>query len=165
MPPKVKPDDLIDALVDPRVIEALAKALAPHITLSIEEFLKTKLKEFESVIKNIKNDVTRLNNKCDIIAKRNDSLKGLVNCQNSPIDDLEAYIHCDNLIIRGLTEHSAAKRATSATALDDRASLMDGHTSVQSTVIDFCKDALGVNVSPGDISIAHRMKACNKDSV
>jgi len=42
---------------------------------------------------------------------------------------------------------------------------MDGHTSVESTVIDFCKDALGVNVSPGDISIAHRMKAGNRDSV
>jgi len=53
-------------------------------------------------LKTIKNDVTRLNNKCDIIAKENDSLKGLVNCQNSRIDDLEAYlrsIRCDNLII------------------------------------------------------------------
>jgi len=71
------------------------EVLAPHITLSIEESLKTKLKEFESAIKDIKRDVTRLNNKCDIIAKENDFLKGLVNCQNSRIDDLEAYLRCD----------------------------------------------------------------------
>jgi hypothetical protein len=31
MPPKVKPDDLVEALLDGRVVDALAKALEPHI--------------------------------------------------------------------------------------------------------------------------------------
>jgi len=29
MPPKVKPDDFVDALLDSRVVDALAKALSP----------------------------------------------------------------------------------------------------------------------------------------
>jgi len=96
---------------------------------------------------------------------KKDTLKGLVNSQNSRIDDLEAYLRCDSLIIRGLPEQSAAQQASNAIAIDDHASLKDGHTSMESTFIDFCKHALGVNVSPEDISIAHRMKAGNKDSI
>jgi len=63
MPPKLKPDDLIDALLDARVAETMAKARGPYIALPIEESLKMKLKEFESAIKDLKTDNTRLNAK------------------------------------------------------------------------------------------------------
>jgi len=160
---KVKPDDFIEALLDARVVDALARALAPQISLSIEESLRSKLKAFESSIRDLKVENTRFGNKCDSIVKENDVLTKIVNAQSRRIDDLETYSRCDNLIIRGLPERSAAERATGATTLDDGASLLDGQVSVESTVIDFCKDALGVVVSRGDISIAHRLKAGDGD--
>jgi len=54
---KVKPDDFIEALLDAREVDALARALAPLISLSIEDYeesLKSKLKAFESSIRDLK---------------------------------------------------------------------------------------------------------------
>jgi len=164
MAPKVKPDDIIDCLSDTRVVEASAKALAPYIALSIDDSLKAKLQDFERAIGERKTNTAPLNNKCDLTTQENDALKKIVNDQYRQIDDLESYSRCDNLIIRGLAEQSAAEGATGATSLDDRASVQYSHISVESTVIAFCKDALNVYVLLADISIAHRLKADKKDA-
>jgi len=37
MPPKVKPDDFVDALLDSCVVDALAKALSPLINKTIQD--------------------------------------------------------------------------------------------------------------------------------
>jgi len=100
MPPKLKPTDFIDALSESGVVDALAKALTPFITLSIEESLKTKLNEFELLLRDLKLDNVRLNNKCESLNKESEALKKIVSDQNRRIDDLEAYSRCDNLIIR-----------------------------------------------------------------
>src|SRR5437867_3173392 len=70
----------------------------------------------------------------------------------------------DNLIIRGLPEQSAAEVASESSTIE-AAHASDTHQCVQSTVISFCRDALGVTVAPQDISIAHRLKAGAKDTV
>jgi len=67
------------------VVDALAKVLAPLIALSIDESIKTKLKVFESAMRDMKLDNTRLNNKCDSIAKENDILISLVNAQTAEL--------------------------------------------------------------------------------
>jgi len=36
---KVKPDDVLDAILDPRAVEAIAKALAPFVTMAIDKSL------------------------------------------------------------------------------------------------------------------------------
>ena len=136
MPPKLKPDDFVEALLDSKVIDALAKALAPLISVTIEESLKTKLKVFETSLRDLKSDNTRLINRCDTVEKENVNIKKLVEAQARRIDDLETYSRADNLIIRGavygtfshrlLPEQSMAERATGATNLDGN-SLLDGH--------------------------------------
>lgn len=163
MPPKVKPDDFIEALLDSKVVDAFAKALAPFISLSIEESLKTKLTVFETSIRDLKTENARLNDKCVTVEKEYSNIKKLVDSQARRIDDLEIYSRSDNLIIRGLPEQSLAERATGATNLDDGNSLLNGYSSVETTVITFCRDALGVEIKQGDISIAHRLKAGIKD--
>jgi len=42
-PPKVKPTDFIDSLLDQQVIDAISKALMPMITLSVQETIDIKL--------------------------------------------------------------------------------------------------------------------------
>ena len=64
----------------------------------------------------------------------------------------------------GLPENLADKKATSATNLDDATSLLVGHPSVESSVMGFCRDMLGVEIGLQDISLAHRLKAGAKDS-
>jgi len=64
MPPKahktVNPDDLVEALLDSRVIEALAKALSPFIALSIDEALNKKIAGLVTFIGELKRNTLYL---------------------------------------------------------------------------------------------------------
>ena len=42
MPPKVKPDDVIEAMLHPQAIDAICKAIMPMITLAVEEAIDKK---------------------------------------------------------------------------------------------------------------------------
>jgi hypothetical protein len=165
MPPKPKPtaDDLVEALLDTKVVEALAKALSPFITLSIDEALGKRLEGLTSSLRDMKGEVNRVNKHCDEVAKENAALKKVVEEQDRRLEELECYSRSDNLIIRGLPEQSTAERAT-GTALADNPSMFDSHQSVEKTVLTFLKDSLDLDVSSQDISIAHRLKAGSKDS-
>jgi hypothetical protein len=162
---KPSPEDFIEALLDSRVVDALAKALSPFIALSIDEALGKKLDGLTSAVRDLKQDNIRLAKQCETLAAENVNLNKLVSVQSQRIDDLECYSRSENLIIRGLPEGSAAERASNAPSLDDNSTLLDGPQSVEDTVREFCKDALGIDVSQQDISVAHRLKKGPKDAV
>jgi hypothetical protein len=146
------------------VLEALTKALAP-LKNSIEAAMDKKIDSLGATLRALKADNGRLADQCKALSTENGELKKQLSTCNKRVDDLERYSRSDNLIIRGLHERSAAEAASAAPSLQDGASLGDGHASVESTVIAFCKDTLKVDVSPSDISTAHRVKAGAKDSV
>ena len=166
MPPKplLKPDDIIEALLDSRVVEALAKALSPFIALSIDEALGKKLDGLSAAVRNLTNENTRLSKHCESISAENLALKKEISDLGRRTDDLECYSRSENLIIRGLPEKSAAELATNAPSIDDRSAQLVGQQSVENTVRAFCKEALGLDITTQDISIAHRLKAGPKDS-
>jgi hypothetical protein len=166
MPPKARPlsEELADALLDTKVVEALAKALSPFITLSIDEALGKRLEGLMSTVKDMKGDIARLTKQHDDVSRENAVLKKTIGEHERRMDDLESYSRSDNLIIRGLPEATAAERATDAALLDSNPSPMDSHLSVETTVIGFLQDSLGIEVSSRDISIAHRLKAGPRDS-
>lgn len=167
MPPKPKStisDDLVEALLDTKVVEALAKALSPFIALSVDEAIGKRLEGLVTSVRELKGEVTRLHKQCDETAKVNEGLQKKLLEQERRIDDLECYSRSDNLVIRGLPEQSSAERASGGAALDSRPSELESHTAVECTVVKFIKDSLGLEVSPQDISIAHRIKAGPKDS-
>ena len=167
MPPKTtKSEDIIEALLDSRVVEALAKALSPFISLSIDESLGKKLEGLSASIRDLKGENTRLTKRCDESDLVNAQLRNQLAEQRQRLDDLDAYSRSDNLIIRGLPENSVAEIASaSGSSTSDAVRTSDTHQCVQSTVISFCREALGVTVTPNDISIAHRLKAGAKDTV
>ena len=159
-------EDLIEALQDVRVVEAVGKALAPLITLSVEEGLKKQLEGVTSAIRELKTENTRLRGQCEGLAKENARLSKSADEHRKRLDDMDAYTRSDNLIIRGLPERTAAERASAAPALDDAtSSLKEGSGSVETTVLAFCNDVLGVKLESRDISIAHRLKAAKNDRV
>src|SRR5688572_23026562 len=110
MPPKSKQgsssidDDLIEALLDTRVVEALAKALAPFIALSIDESLNKRLEGLTTSIRDLKGENTRLTKRCEGVELEKTQLKKQYADLHRHFDDLEAYSRSENLIIRGLPE-------------------------------------------------------------
>jgi len=60
MPPKIKPDDFVDVLLDTRVIEALAKALSPFIRLSIDEAVNKRFADQTSSASELKKETTNI---------------------------------------------------------------------------------------------------------
>lgn len=157
MPPKVKPEDLVEALLDPRVLDAVTKALAPT-TSSIEAKLSKKLESFTATIQ-------ALQDKCKALSAENADLKKQLRDTDRRIDDIERYTRCDNIIIRGLPESSMAERASAGSVPDDGSLLREGLKSVEESVISFIKKSLHVDVTSADISTAHRLKAGPKDSI
>lgn len=126
-------EDLIVALRDPRVLEALAG------------IFETKL---QSVIIELKKDSDQ---KATLISKLQTDLQSA----NSRIEALEAYTRRDNLIIAGLPIETFADVA----ATQETSSQGAEHSqSVEQSVLRLFNEQLGVRVLPSDISIAHRLK-------
>lgn len=161
---KLKPEDFAELLSDPRVLEALTKALAP-LKNSIEAALDKKIDSLGATLRALKADNGRLSDQCKALSAENGELKKQLSTCSQRVDDLERYSRADNIIIRGLHERTAAEMASAAPSLLDGTTLLDGHVSVESTVMAFCKDTLKIDVQPSDISTAHRVKAGAKDTV
>jgi len=162
--PKLKTEDLVEALLDPRVLEALMKALTPFKT-SIETTLDKKLESFGATLRYIKAENGVLADKCKALSAENVELKKQIEACSQRVEECERYSRSDNLIFRGLPERSSAEVASAAPSLQDGSTLRESHTSVEETVSAFIKDTLHVDVLPSDISTAHRIKGGAKDTV
>ena len=161
--PKLKTEDFVEALLDPRVLEALTKALTP-LRVSIEAALDNKLESFGATLRALKADNGRLADQCKALATENAAMKTQLTVCNQRVDELERYSRCDNLVIRGLPESSAAEMASAAPPLQDGATLRESHRSVEASVITFVRKSLKIDIEPSDISTAHRIKAGPKDA-
>ena len=161
--PKLNPQDFAEALLDPRVMEALTKALAP-LRSSIEAALDKKIDSLGATLRALKTENVHLSEQCKALSLENGQLKQQLSTCSQRVDDLERYTRSDNLIIRGLPENSAAEIASAAPSLNDGATLRESYASVEKSVIAFCKDSLKIDVSPSDISTAHRIKGGTKDT-
>ena len=161
MPPnKLKTDELIEALLDQKVVEALGKAIGPIIAQSVDDILGRKLSDLTTAIRDLKQENQRLTRRCDDLTAQNTVLRTQLDDQETRLEDLENYSRASNLIIRGLPESSYAERASgSADALSS-----ESHTSVEHSIIKLCTDTLHVNVRASDIAIAHRLKAGARDT-
>ena len=84
-------NDLVEALQDSRVVEALGKALAPLITLSVEEGLRKQLEGLTNKVRELKAENQRLNQQCETIVKANENLQKIVDDHSRRLDDIEAY--------------------------------------------------------------------------
>jgi hypothetical protein len=130
---------LVAALTDVKVIEALTKALLPSIQAAVQSAVSSAMAE----------STARLDEQRELI----DAL-GAENYElRRRIDAMEAYSRIDNVVVHGLSESFAEVGA------GHRAADVATETSESSEdiFINFCQTKLNVNISKGDISVAHRL--------
>jgi len=152
---KINIDDLVCALSDTKVTDALSKAF------------ERKLSSIESTLATLVNDLRVRDERIEQLEIENATLRAELQHQTERIDDLESYTRRDNLIIHGLPEtYATALRPT-----DGASSAADALNSApdlgeESMFIKFCHDKLRVPITPQDISICHRLKKnANNDKV
>ena len=91
-------DDLIEALLDARLIEALGKALSPTISKCVEDAVFPFVKQLGQLLaqmRDLKADNTRLNKQLESVANENLQLKKLVYENNRRLDDLDSHSRCE----------------------------------------------------------------------
>jgi len=172
-------DELIEALLDAKLVEALAAALSPYITKLIDSHVSARFDALDKSLNELKalgeatkksndtlkQEAVRLRRSCEALKEENALLKKQLDEQAARVEDLDVYSRSDNLIIKGLPEQSYAERATdSSDASRPAPPSAASHLAVETTVLAFCRDALKLDVSPQDISTAHRLKAGPRDT-
>lgn len=139
-------EDLIIALRDQRVLEAISAAVIKPLLDSIAE-LKIENDQKSEQIAKLQTDLQAANVRIEALERNNNAV------QSSRIEALEQYTRRDNLLITGLPVESAADAATS----DDG----QQNVTLEKSILKLFNDQLGVPVKPSDISIAHRLKKRN----
>jgi len=114
MGPKRSPcEDIIEALLDPRVVDSLCEALDAKISDIVEARLEEK---FKDLLKSI--NVLKLEN-----AK---SAKAIIDLETvnksliAKIDEMDAYSKCDNLIFHSLPPSSFSEAVATGLARSTR---------------------------------------------
>ena len=97
MPPKSKSvvEEITEALLDAKLVEALAKALSPFIALSLDEAIGKRLEGLTITVRDLKGEVARLKSQCTETEKANVALQKKVTEQGLRLDDVESYSCCD----------------------------------------------------------------------
>lgn len=160
MPPK-KPlvEELIEAMRNADVAEAIGKALAPLIQLTVGETIKN---EISNVLAELAQQNKTLRKDVDTLTTENVSLKSRLADTENRLEELDRNQRHNSIIIRGLPETTYAERASASEATDAPSQT---HESVERTTMDFFHNTMHVQVNPGDIGSIYRMKSGPKDTV
>jgi len=145
--PAINTEQLIAALSDKRVVDALTK--------SIDELLSKKLASIENILKKREEDIEALQDE-------NAALRSEMALQLTRIHELESYSRVDNLIVHGLPE----SYSSAATNAPDNTSQPGAENSAESEklFIDFCQQRMKVNITASDVSVCHRLKKGKSDT-
>jgi len=164
MPQKLKTDELIEALTDPKVVHALNAVLMPSIRACIKE----ELGQLHGVLDKLEVNYTAQ-------AKLITDLQGENSQLKRRVDILDAASRLTTLVVRGLPEPLFSERATGerdeTTVKSLRAGTVSGlptHTPppahavvTEKAILELCNADLGLNLSPKDIEFAYRLKSKN----
>lgn len=89
-PPRINPDDFVEALLNPRVLEALTKAMSP-VTRALEKSLTKRLDTLAATLRTMKEETGRLDAQCKTLAAENVDLKKRVEHSERRVDELVRY--------------------------------------------------------------------------
>jgi hypothetical protein len=120
-------DDLIAALRDERVLEALGAIM-------------------ESRLQTV---ITELRNECTAQKKEVAELRAELESATLRIEALETYTRRDNLLITGLPVETYSDAVSSGQG--------ESSLATEQSVLKLFDQQLGLNIQPGDISVAHRL--------
>lgn len=164
-------NELIDALLDVKVIDALGKALGSTIAKTVEERVEAKLAMFVDKISTLEKNLSMTSDVAQKLQVENKQLR-------ERLDDLDTYSRGDNLIIHGL-EVSSYSEAAAGSQLPGGASagkssrssnrrtapvqtavttnLTESSEVTELKVIEFANKVMNIPLTRDDISVAHRL--------
>lgn len=160
MGPKINNEALIEAFTDSRVIQAIVAAITPAIKACLEE----QLTEVRTALKLVQTDQVNQNLIIKELQAENSTLKRRVE-----VIDLQSRL--SSVIIRGLPEKSYSERAsglgkndslTTVSTSSVSTGLIRSTAATEEAVLDLFNKDLSLNMTPGDIASAYRLKS--KDS-
>jgi hypothetical protein len=160
-------DDLMAHLLEPKVLDALGKALGPIIAAALEDTLIKRLDGLSTAVKDLRASNEALVKRQDAMDKEMTALRERVNDNATRVEDTEIYSRAHDLIIRGLRETSFASvthPASSSSASAHVPPSTESSAALEADIIDLCGKHLGVKVELRDISVAHRLRASERDS-
>lgn len=163
---KLDRDDLIEAITDGRVMEALAKNLTVLLKPVIESIVRAEVKLIEAALKEEMEKMVRglvdphlkaLNESVTALKHENKQLK-------ERLDQQEAYSKSDNLLFYGVPE-SLASQSVSGLETGKEEKGPESNSSTCDLIADICTKRLGIDVGRQDISIAHRLRRGKSGSI
>ena len=155
--------ELIDALLDPKVVDALSNALGNTIAKIVETRIEANL---SSILGKMSVLETSVNKQSDRISKLEDENAQL----KLRVDEQDAYSRCENLILHGIqtssyaeaasgsdlnvrTTRNSARRQTSNQAPSSTGPT-ESSEATEVSVLNFVNDVLNVPLTRNDISVA-----------
>jgi len=118
MPPKLKHKELIDAVLDKRILDAIAANTSVFTALIVEKMLNKKLDGLLHTISKLKRENTVLKGAVSTsLSTSNADMVEVTFDLKKRLEDIEAYSRRENLIIRGLPEGSFVESATRSDSL------------------------------------------------
>jgi hypothetical protein len=164
MPPTttINIDALIAALSNDKVVDAFGKMLQPMLQTMIDAAFCGVRAEVDKLTTELHARDVRVAE----LEKDNVELRNQTANHEQQIDALEAYSRVDNLVVYGLPESYAEAGSSSSTAVksamdtdvDNALELDSGPKQSEKVFLDFCHDALHVDIQSSDIYICHRLR-------
>ena len=152
----VKPtiqEQVIEALKNAEVLEAIGKAIAPLIKGAVDEGLNAHMTTINNTLKDIKQNNSAILAQLKQVKEENVELKSRLSAAEARLEALDRDSRMCNIVIRGLPDGSYSERGTAASEDSEQVS----HESVVDTVIKFCEKDLKVAVAKEDIASSFRM--------
>src|SRR5437867_12475696 len=101
-------EEIMEALLDPRVIHAQSKILSPLIAQEVSRVIDNKLESLSSSINSVAEENKKLQTVTDQLVISNNTLSAENTQLRSQIDSLSVYTRRDDLVFYGLRYSSFA---------------------------------------------------------
>ena len=163
MPPKIS-DQIIEALKNDSVLEAITKAVSSSVNLAVDEAVAKHMTTIQKTLEEIKSNNANILAKLEAVKKENESLKVRLDAAEARLEDLDREGRSCNLIIKGLPEASLSELA-SASGDDQNTAAASSHESVIDNVLKFCANDLRISLNKQDIVSSFRLKAGPRDKI
>lgn len=152
-------NELITALQNTKVIEALCSALGPCMQLIVEEVVQKNSETINKYFRELKEENKVLNSRLTNVEKENSELKEklrqheitlnkIEETTQTKLNEMERMKRSSNVVLSGLKVTSYAEAATGGSETTSEDTVR--------TVVDLCKNKLGVDVTRSDIVAAYR---------
>lgn len=162
MPPKEKritAEEIIDVFLDPRVIDAIGKALNPSFCQMVERSIESKLAPIVSSVQSLVDRMHQVEERMGRLSKDNVAFAEENAILKKQLKDLSNYSRRDNLIIQGLDIASFSETAASsggASLLQTGGTLESSNAATEKAVVSLAQ-SMGLDITTDDISVAHRL--------